>query len=33
MGHSKTEINESDILKLIMTTDAEVEQMKLMIGL
>lgn len=33
MGHPKTLINESDILKLIMTTDIEVEQMKKMIEL
>ena len=33
MGHPKTHINESDILKLIMTTDLEVEQMKKLIEL
>lgn len=33
MGHPKTLINESDILKLIMTSDSEVEQMKQMIKL
>ena len=33
MGHPKTLINESDILKLIMTTDGEVEQMKRLIEL
>jgi len=33
MGHPKTMINESDILKLIMTSDSEVEHMKKMIDL
>jgi len=33
MGHPKTLITESDILRLIMTTDSEVDQMKKMIEL
>lgn len=33
MGHPKTKINEVDILKLIMTTDSEVEKMKEMLDL
>jgi hypothetical protein len=28
MGHPKTNINESDILRLIMTTEVEVRKMK-----
>lgn len=33
MGHPKTKITEDDILKLIMTTDSDIEQMKKMIEL
>lgn len=33
MGHPKTKINEVDILKLIMSTDLEVEKMKLLLNL
>lgn len=33
MGHPKTQINEIDILKLIMATDIEIEQMKQIIEL
>lgn len=33
MGHPKTLIKESDILRLIMTTDSDVDQMKKLIEL